>query len=186
MLTEALPIYSGGLGNVAGDQLKVASTLGVPIVAVGLLYQQGYFRQVVDGEGGSRRCIRSTIPASSRSGRSASGTANGCDSECRSRARRCGSGRGRWRSAGCGSTCSTPTIPANTPATRCIGSQLYGGDAEQRLQQEMVLGIGGWRLLDTLGLRPEVCHLNEATRRWPFWNAPGRGWSGTVSRSTSP
>lgn len=66
MLSEALPIYSGGLGNVAGDQLKAASDLGVPVVAVGLLYQQGYFRQAIVRTETSRRFIRSTIRARCR------------------------------------------------------------------------------------------------------------------------
>ena len=78
MLSEALPIYSGGLGNVAGDQLKAASDLGVPVVAVGLLYQQGYFRQVIDKDGRSRLFTRTTIRVSCRSRRCVRGTENGC------------------------------------------------------------------------------------------------------------
>ena len=62
MLSEALPIYSGGLGNVAGDQLKAASDLGVPVTAVGMLWQHGYFRQSIGPTADSRRCIRSTTP----------------------------------------------------------------------------------------------------------------------------
>ena len=78
MLSEALPIYSGGLGNVAGDQLKSASDLGVPVVGVGLLYQQGYFRQVIDKDGAQQASIRITIPDNCRSRRCASRTGNGC------------------------------------------------------------------------------------------------------------
>ena len=79
MLSEALPIYSGGLGNVAGDQLKAASDLGVPVVAVGLLYQRGYFRQVIDG-GMARSApfIHTTIGVCYRSRRFETKTASGC------------------------------------------------------------------------------------------------------------
>jgi len=79
MLSDALPIYSGGLGNVAGDQLKAASDLGVPVVGVGLLYQVGYFRQRIDAEGGRTRSIHLTIPDNCPSVRFASRTANGCE-----------------------------------------------------------------------------------------------------------
>jgi starch phosphorylase len=78
MLSEALPIYSGGLGNVAGDQLKAASDLGVPVVGVGLLYQQGYFRQVIDKDGAQQALTPTTTPDSCRSRRCASRTESGC------------------------------------------------------------------------------------------------------------
>ncbi len=76
--------------------------------------------------------------------------------------------------------------PANIPAHRGITSELYGGGPELRLKQELVLGIGGWRLLSALGLRPEVCHLNEGTRRLPCLNEPGRIWPATKHHSIWP
>ena len=112
MLSEALPIYSGGLGNVAGDQLKAANDLGVPVVGVGLLYQQGYFRQQIDENGNQHAlCTRSTIPANCPS--SLCGTQNGDWLRITLRmpgliavAADLGSAGGPERNC----TCSTPTI----------------------------------------------------------------------------
>ena len=98
MLSEALPIYSGGLGNVAGDQLKAASDLGVPVVGVGLLYQQGYFRQVIDKDGRNRLFTRTTTPDSCRSRRCAKRTASGCDWRSPYRVTRSGCAPGRSKS----------------------------------------------------------------------------------------
>jgi starch phosphorylase len=98
MLSEALPIYSGGLGNVAGDQLKAASDLGVPVVGVGLLYQQGYFRQVIDKDGAP--FTRITTLDSCRSRPCGSRTANGCGWRSSCRVTRCGCARGRCKSVG--------------------------------------------------------------------------------------
>ena len=100
MLSEALPIYAGGLGNVAGDQLKAASDLGVPVIGVGLLYSQGYFRQVIGRTGRSRRCSRITIPGSCRLHRCVGQTASGCGWKSRCRDIRSGCVPGRSRSAG--------------------------------------------------------------------------------------
>jgi starch phosphorylase len=161
MLSEALPIYSGGLGNVAGDQLKAASDLGVPVVGVGLLYQQGYFRQVIDKDGAQQALFPYNDPGQLPI------------TPLREP-------NGEWLRL----ELDLPGYPvwlrvwqvhvgrvqlylldsndlANLPAHRGITSELYGGGPELRLNQEMVLGIGGWRLLDALGLKPEVCHLNE-------------------------
>jgi starch phosphorylase len=161
MLSEALPIYSGGLGNVAGDQLKAASDLGVPVVGVGLLYQQGYFRQVIDKEGtqqalypyndpgqlpitplrrpnGEWLRLEITLPGYS----------------VWLRAWQVQVGRVKLYLL-------DSNDAANFPAHRGITSELYGGGPELRLMQEMLLGIGGWRLLGALGIEPDVCHLNE-------------------------
>ncbi len=161
MLTEALPIYSGGLGNVAGDQLKAASDLGVPVVGVGLLYGQGYFRQDFDAAGNQQALYPVNDPGQLpiRPLRQANGE------WLRLQIRLPGSKLWiRCWEAWVGRTklylLDTNDF-ANTPAQRGITSELYGGDAEMRLKQEMVLGIGGWRLLRALGLKPDVCHLNE-------------------------
>ena len=151
MLSEALPIYSGGLGNVAGDQLKAASDLGVPVVGVGLLYQQGYFRQVIDKTERNRRSIPTTIPDNCRSRPCASRTASGCDWRSRCRATRSGCAPGRSRSGRVKLYLLDSNDAANFPAHRGITSELYGGGPELRLKQEMLLGIGGWRLLRALG-----------------------------------
>jgi starch phosphorylase len=160
-LSEALPIYSGGLGNVAGDQLKAAHDLGVPVVGVGLLYQQGYFRQYIDQDGNQTALFPYNDP-----GQLPITPVRNADGEWI---------RLRVRVAG-------PTVwlrawearvgrvklylldsndPANGPVYRGVTSELYGGGKELRLQQELVLGLGGWRLLSAIGLKPEVCHLNE-------------------------
>ena len=161
MLSEALPIYSGGLGNVAGDQLKAASDLGVPVVGVGLLYQQGYFRQIIDQSGAQQALYPYNDPGQLPI------------TPLRKE-------NGEWLRLevalpGYSVWLRTWQVQigrvklylldsndlANIPAHRGITSELYGGGPELRLKQELVLGIGGWRLLRVLGLNPEVCHLNE-------------------------
>jgi starch phosphorylase len=161
MLSEALPIYSGGLGNVAGDHLKTSSDLGVPVIAVGLLYQQGYFRQEIDPNGAqiARYPFNDPGQLPIRPLRTAAGDWL--------RLRVLLPGHPLWirtweAKAGRRKLYLLDTNdPANPPAYRSIAGELYGGASETRLRQEMVLGIGGWRLLRALGLRPEVCHLNE-------------------------
>jgi len=161
MLSEALPIYSGGLGNVAGDQLKAASDLGVPVVGVGLLYQQGYFRQMIDKDGAQQALFPYNDPGQLPI------------TPLRQP-------NGEWLRL----KLDLPGHPiwlrtwqvqvgrvklylldsndaANFPPFRGITSELYGGGPDLRLMQELVLGIGGWRLLAALGIEPEVCHLNE-------------------------
>jgi len=161
MLSEALPIYSGGLGNVAGDQMKAASDLGVPVVGVGLLYGQGYFRQDFDAEGRQRALYPVNDPGQLpiRPLRRPNGEWLRLQIQLpESRIwLRC------WEvSVGRTKLYLLDTNDfANTAAHRGITSELYGGDPEMRLKQEIVLGIGGWRLLRALGLQPEVCHLNE-------------------------
>ncbi len=161
MLSEALPIYSGGLGNVAGDQLKTASDLGVPVVGVGLLYQQGYFRQEIDRNGSQQAFFPFNDPGQLpiEPLRDASGEwlripVQLPDTKLWVRGWQARVGRTRLY------LLDTNDL-ANLPADRAITSELYGGGPELRLQQEIVLGIGGWRLLRALGLNPEVCHLNE-------------------------
>jgi glycogen phosphorylase len=161
MLSEALPIYSGGLGNVAGDQLKAASDLGVPVAGVGLLYQQGYFRQVI-GQNGEQQALYPyndpgqlpIMPLRQPNGEWL-------------RLEIALPGYSVWLRAWQAKVGRVKLYlldsndAANVPARRGISSELYGGGPELRLQQEMLLGIGGWRLLRALGLAPEICHLNE-------------------------
>ena len=160
-LSEALPIYSGGLGNVAGDQLKAASDLGVPVIGIGLLYQQGYFRQAIAADGSQEALYPyndpDQLPISPV--RDASGEWIRIPLQlpgARIRLRAWQAQVGRLTLYLLDSN-----DPANPPAARGIASELYGGGPEVRLQQELVLGIAGWRLLRALRLEPEVCHLNE-------------------------
>ena len=161
MLSEALPIYSGGLGNVAGDQLKAASDLGVPVVGVGLLYQQGYFRQIIDQDGAQQALYPYNdpgqlpiIPLRKPNGEWLRLEVALPGYSVWLRAWEVQIGRLRLYLL-------DSNDAANSPAHRGITSELYGGGPELRLKQELVLGLGGWRLLRELGLRPEVCHLNE-------------------------
>ncbi len=161
MLSEALPIYAGGLGNVAGDQLKAASDLGVPIVGVGLLYQQGYFRQVIDRDGSQRALFPYNDPA-----QLPITPLRGLDGELL-RLEILLPGYRLWLRAWHVQVgrrhlyLLDSNDNANHPAHRGITSELYAADPELRLLQEIVLGIGGWRLLEALNRLPEVCHLNE-------------------------
>jgi starch phosphorylase len=160
-LSEALPIYSGGLGNVAGDYLKAAGDLGLPLVGVGLLYQLGYFRQVIDANGAQREFypfnapdLLPVVPMRDERGGLV-------------RVRMPRPGPPLWlrgweaRIGRIRLYLLDSNDPLNTPADRGITGQLYGGGEDMRLLQEMALGIGGWRLLRAIGIRPDVCHLNE-------------------------
>src|SRR2546422_4034113 len=115
MLSEALPIYSGGLGNVAGDQLKATSDLGVPVVGVGLLYQQGYFRQVIDKDGAQQAFFPYNDPDSCRSRLCARRTASGCGWRSTYQATRSGCAPGRSRSAERSFTCWTAMTRRTSP-----------------------------------------------------------------------
>jgi starch phosphorylase len=161
MLSEALPIYSGGLGNVAGDQLKAASDLGVPVIGVGLLYQQGYFRQVIDRNGVQRALFPYNDPGQLPITPLREPNGEWMRQEIRL------PGYSLWLRAWQVEVGRIKLYlldsndAANFPAHRGITSELYGGGPELRLQQEIILGLGGWRLLRLLGIKPEVCHLNE-------------------------
>ena len=161
MLSEALPIYSGGLGNVAGDQLKAASDLGVPVVGVGLLYAQGYFRQLIDKDGAQQALYPYNDPGQLPITplRQANGEWLRLEIAL--------PGYSVWLRAWQVQVGRVKLYlldsndAANYPVHRGITSELYGGNQELRLKQELILGIAGWRLLRALGIRPDVCHLNE-------------------------
>lgn len=161
MLAEALPIYSGGLGNVAGDQLKAASDLGVPVIAIGMLYQRGYFRQVIDKEGAQHALYPYNDPGQLPIIPLRKSNGEWLRFEIQL------PGWSVWLRAWEVKVGKVllylldSNDAVNFPAHRGITSELYGGDAELRFKQELVLGIGGWRLLDALGIKPDVCHLNE-------------------------
>ena len=160
-LSEALPIYSGGLGMLAGDFLKTASDLAVPVTGIGLLYQQGYFRQLLAPDGSQVEAFpyndpdtMPLVPARDRDG---------------SRLRVKISLPGRdlilrvWQANVCRVNLYLldSNDPMNSPWDRAITANLYAPGQERRLIQEIVLGIGGWHVLEKLGIEPEVCHLNE-------------------------
>lgn len=161
MLSEALPIYVGGLGNVAGDQLKSASDLGIPVVGISLLYQRGYFRQFID-QYGNQQAYRpyndpGQLPITPLR------LPNGEWLRIQIMLR----GQPLWirawevRVGRVKLYLLDTNDSANLPRHREITGETYGGGSEMRIMQEIVLGIGGWRLLEQLGISPEVCHLNE-------------------------
>src|ERR1700733_14569503 len=161
MLSEGLPIYSGGLGNVAGAQLKSGSDLGVPVAAIGLLYQQGYFRQEIDNNGVQHALYPyndpSQLPVTPLRQPDGEWLRIPINMPGLKLWLRC------WK-VEVGRTnlyLLDSNDIANPPAFRGVTSELYGGDSDLRLRQELILGIGGLGLLRALGLRPEICHLNE-------------------------
>jgi glycogen phosphorylase len=160
-LAEALPMYAGGLGILAGDFLKAASDLGVPVVGVGLLFQEGYFRQFINGNGDQEETYPYNEPANMpiRPVEREDGTwlRVAVDLPGRQVHLRV------WYA-----TVGRTTLylldsndPLNSPIDRGVTAKLYGGGHETRLLQEMVLGIGGWRALEAQGLDVDICHLNE-------------------------
>ncbi|MGE5689285.1 MAG: alpha-glucan family phosphorylase [Pseudomonadota bacterium] len=154
-LDESLPIYSGGLGVLAGDHVKSASDLGVPLVGVGLLYREGYFRQALDGRGGQVERYPVNDPARLALTREAPEVHVHLDGEdVAVRVWRADVGRRRLYLL-------DTDVDGNSERARGVTWTLYGGDREQRLRQELVLGIGGVRALRALGLEPSVWHLNE-------------------------
>ncbi len=160
-LTECLQIYSGGLGCLAGDHLKSASELGMPLIAIGLLYRRGYFQQYLNPDGWQQEYNPDldfsnlpVMPVKNDAGDQVKVTVQmpGRDVTI-----------ALWQ-------VTVGRIPLylldtnlteNHPGDREITSQLYGGDMEHRIKQEIVLGIGGVRALQAIGIRPDVCHMNE-------------------------
>jgi starch phosphorylase len=160
-LSEAIPIYSGGLGILAGDYLKTASDLGVPVVGIGILYQQGYFRQALDARGSQMEFYPyndpSQLPVLPVRDQKGEWLRVSLDFPGRRLWLRVWEARvGRVKLYLLDSN-----DPLNSPADRGITSELYGGGPELRLQQEIVLGIGGLKTLHALGEEPSICHLNE-------------------------
>lgn len=160
-LGDALRLYAGGLGVLAGDFLKAGSDLGLPLVGVGLLYHEGYFRQLVDADGRQQEVYPYSdildLPVQPVRREDAGWLRVAVDLPGRELRLRVWEARvGRVLLYLLDSN-----DPLNYPADRGITSRLYEGGEEIRLLQEIVLGIGGWRALKALGLEPDICHLNE-------------------------
>jgi starch phosphorylase len=169
-LHESVPVYSGGLGVLAGDHLKSASDLGLPLVGVGIAFSQGYFRQSLDPEGlqteryppndwhdlpvspvldarGQRVAVSVTLPV-------LGGPDQGEPREVALEAWRVDVGRVPLYLL-------DANIDRNAPEDRALTNTLYGGDKNHRIRQEILLGVGGVRLLAALGVDPTICHMNE-------------------------
>ena len=160
-VTECLPIFSGGLGVLAGDHLKSASDLGVPLVAVGLLYGRGYFHQSIDADG---RQVESYVEREFEElpltvERRPDGSP--VTIEVALPGRRVHAQVWRAQVGRVALFLLDTNLPNNWTDDRGITGQLYGGDLEMRIKQEIVLGIGGVRALEALGLKPSVFHMNE-------------------------
>ncbi|HZP84904.1 MAG TPA: alpha-glucan family phosphorylase [Chthonomonadaceae bacterium] len=160
-ITECLPIYSGGLGVLAGDHLKSSSDLDLPLAGVGLLYQQGYFRQYLNADGWQQERYPENdfynMPLQPE--RDAQGNPVRISVDF--------PGRTVYAQVWRAQVGRIPlflldtNIPLNNATDQNITDQLYGGDLEMRLQQEIILGIGGMRALAAMGLQPTICHMNE-------------------------
>ncbi|HEY1376160.1 MAG TPA: alpha-glucan family phosphorylase [Gemmataceae bacterium] len=158
---ESIPVYSGGLGVLAGDHLKSASDLGVPLMGVSLMYREGYFRQYLNPDGWQQERYPENdffnlplILEHDAGGRPVLVSVPLPGREVKIRVWRIQVGRVPLYLLDC-------NIPENSPEDRNITAQLYGGDKENRIKQEIVLGVGGVRALRALGREATVCHLNE-------------------------
>ena len=158
---ESVPVYSGGLGVLAGDHLKSASDLGLPLVGVSLMYREGYFRQYLNADGWQQERYPEndffSLPLIAETNDQDEPILVSVDlpgREVKLRVWRIQVGRVPLYLL-------DANIPQNRPEDRAITSQLYGGDTTTRIQQEIILGIGGVRALRALGHAPTVCHLNE-------------------------
>src|SRR6185503_16989879 len=157
---ESLPIYSGGLGILAGDHCKTASDMGLPFVAVGLLYRQGYFQQAIDGEGWQHAAYAdndfSDLPISevTKDGKPLEVSVEFGEHDVHVKVWRAQVGRVTLYLL-------DTDLEANRPEDRATAHRLYGGDRNTRIQQEIVLGMGGARALAAMGIKPTAWHMNE-------------------------
>jgi glycogen phosphorylase len=158
---ESLPVYSGGLGVLAGDHIKSASDLAIPLVGVGLFYGQGYFRQRLDRNGWQQEEYLQTdisqLPleiAIAKNGRPITVQIETRSGSIHAKVWRVAVGR-------CDLLLLDSDVEENAPDDRKLTSRLYGGDARTRIRQELLLGVGGFRALKAMGITPGVLHLNE-------------------------
>jgi starch phosphorylase len=160
-LHESFPIYSGGLGVLAGDHIKSASDLGLPLVGVGLFYGQGYFRQRLDGGGWQREEYLNTdtnlMPMEPAIGESGEPVMV----QLETRAGVIAAKVWRVKVGRCDLLLLDSNVEGNSPEDRDLTARLYGGDALVRIRHELLLGVGGYKALRAMGITPSVLHLNE-------------------------
>ena len=188
-LHESIPIYSGGLGVLAGDHIKSASDLGIPLIGIGLFYGQGYFRQRLDQTGWQQEEYLQTDvnqlpmePAIGINGEPVTIEIQTRHDAIRAKVWRVKVGR-------CDLLLLDSNVEGNSPEDRDLTSRLYGGDGRIRIRQEMILGVGGFRALKAMGIAPGVLHLNEGHSGFAVLEAifhrmqeEGLGFDGAVSR----
>ncbi len=159
-VAECLPIYSGGLGVLAGDHIKAASGFGLPLVAIGLLYQKGYFSQYLSSDGWQleRYPVNEfdglPIRRAERDGRPVMVSVDLAGRQVAVQVWLAQVGRIPLYLL-------DTNVAQNDPGDQDVTDELYGGGPENRIRQEIVLGIGGMRALEALGIAPTVCHMNE-------------------------
>jgi starch phosphorylase len=158
---HSLPLYSGGLGILAGDHLKSASDLGLPLVAVGLLYRHGYFRQRLRRDGWQEETYNEIVVGDLPLTRARDGEGQAVYVELEMRGRRVRVQAWKVEVGRVTLYLLDTDVEENDAIDRYISGHLYGGDRETRCVQEIVLGVGGVRLLQKLGIEPHVFHLNE-------------------------
>ena len=160
-LHESLPLYSGGLGGLAGDHIKSADELGLPLIGVGLAYQKGYYRQYLNSDGWQQERYPDNdfynMPMQLLRDEAGEEISIQVELPARSVHARIWEIRvGRVRLL-----LLDANLEVNAPQDREITSKLYGGDIDMRMRQEILLGVGGMRMLRRLGIEPSVCHMNE-------------------------
>ena len=160
-LHESVPIYSGGLGLLSGDHVKSASDLDVPLIGIGLCYSQGYFRQRLDIGGWQQEEYLDVDltklpvePALGKNGEPVTVTIETRTGSIRAKVLRLNVGR-------CTILLLDSNVEGNAPEDRELTARLYGGDSRVRIRQELLLGVGGVRALQAMGIAPSVYHLNE-------------------------
>jgi starch phosphorylase len=165
---ECLPVYSGGLGVLAGDHLKTASDLGLPLVGVGIAFSEGYFHQSLDADGWQRELY----PPNDWHDLPVSPVLDAADKRARvkvtlpvlpdaTKTRDVVLEAWRVQVGRISLYLLDANLEENDPADRALTNTLYGGDRNHRIRQEILLGVGGFRMLGAIGISPTVCHLNE-------------------------
>ena len=160
-LSEVLPIYSGGLGLLAGDHFKAAGDMGLPLVGVGLLYREGYFRQYLSADGWQHERYPENdfynlpvLPVRDESNQQLRVSVRCGDHDVVAQVWQVNVSKVVLYML-------DTNVPENSPADRSITSRLYGGDREMRIRQEIILGIGGVKMLEAMGIPVTVFHMNE-------------------------
>jgi len=160
-LHTSVPIYSGGLGILAGDHCKEASDLGVPLVGIGFMYPQGYFRQRITAEGWQEAAYAPFNRDDSPIKPALTPSGERCRINVDMGGRNVTAIVWRIQVGRVPLYLIDTDVPENTPENRALSARLYGGDQDMRICQEILLGIGGVRLLRALGIAPSVWHANE-------------------------
>ncbi len=160
-LHESLPIYSGGLGVLAGDHIKSASDLDIPLIGIGLFYGQGYFRQSLDRHGWQQEEYLHTDINQTPMELAIGANGEPVTVELHTRSGMLRARVWRVKVGRCDLLLLDSNVEGNAPEDRELTSRLYGGDGRVRIRQELLLGVGGFRALQAMGITPGVLHLNE-------------------------